>query len=87
LIICLIASINKQNFNYRYSSAKKGFINKDIIKPFPGKYDEDDLNALSAEESFVPILTNDKGIAQFSESFFSIYGIIGKFSEVFNFFI
>ena len=79
LIICLIASINNQTLNYRYSYTKKGFLNKDIIKPFPGKYSQTTLDPLSSDQdqSFFPILTNNQGNAKFSETFFSVYGITG----------
>lgn len=76
LIICLIASINNQNFNYRYGFSKRGYYNKDIIKPFPGKYDPKILNPL-ANADFEPILTDSNGTASFEETYFSISGIIG----------
>ena len=78
LVICLVASFNEQSFHYRYSSVKKGFLLKDIIKPFPGKYDAETLDPLSSRDVFVPILTNSQGYVDFSESFFSIYGMIGS---------
>ena len=82
LVMCLIESLNGQKFNYRYSSSKKGYLIKDITKPFPGKYDSESLNPLSDKDIFFPIVTNNQGIAQFNESSFSIYGIIGNLFKI-----
>lgn len=78
LVICLISSINEEKFNYRYSYVRQGFINKDIIKPFPGEYNDQILDPLSNEDGFNPILTNNDGMANFTETYFSVYGIIGE---------
>lgn len=81
LVICLIASINDQYFNYRYGFSKRGYYNKDIIKPFPGKYDPNVLNPLTSDD-FQPIFTDSNGTVSFQETYFSIYGIIGIFEKI-----
>lgn len=81
LVMCLIASMNSQVFNFRYSSAKKGFLNKDVIKPFPGHYGTASLNPLSDYEDLTLAFTNEQGVVEFDETSFSVFGQIGKISD------
>ena len=83
LVICLVAAINGKKFNYRYSSYKKGFLLKDIIKPFPGHYDFETLNPLSSADTFFPVFTDERGLVQFTEASFSIFGNLGEYSDFF----
>lgn len=61
-----------------------GSRNKDLLKPIPGKYHVNYTNPFLDEEVFIPLFTNESGIVEFKELFFSVYGPAGKYMIEFN---
>lgn len=59
----------------RYSGA----MNKDLLKPIPGKYHVNYTSPFLDEEPLVPYYTNSSGMIEFNELFFSVYGPVGKY--------
>ena len=54
-------------------------MNKDVLRPIAGEYDEDFLNPLS-EKQFDPIYTNEEGIVKFQDLAFTTSGPAGQSS-------
>ena len=62
---------------------KHGYLNKQLIKPIPGIYNIEFMDALSQNEPLIPILTDSMGMVEFTGIYFSQYGPIGSYTLVF----
>lgn len=68
---------------YKYQRNDGGF-NKALVKPIPGTYNENYTDPFLQEDILIPFYTNDSGIIEFKELFFSIYGPTGQYKIQFD---
>ena len=68
---------------YKYQRSNGGF-NKALIKPIPGNYHVNYSNPFLDEDMMTPYYTNESGIIEFKEMFFSVYGPAGKYMIEFD---
>jgi hypothetical protein len=78
LVFALISGYGLKKYNNRYRDVKIGYVNKDLIKPIPGRYQFNDLDPLSSDKSFFPVFTDKNGTVTFPDMYFSIYGPAGE---------
>ena len=83
LVFAQIFSQDGFTFPYGYRPKKHGYLNKQLIKPIPGIYNIDFMDALTQNDPLVPILTNSMGMVEFTGIYFSQYGPIGSYTLVF----
>ncbi len=61
-----------------------GTFNKELIKPIPGNYHFNYTDPFLEDDMISPYYTNESGIIEFKEMFFSIYGPAGKYMIEFD---
>ena len=83
LVFAQIFSQDGFSFPYGYRPKKHGYLNKQLIKPIPGIYNIEFMDALTQNDLLVPILTNSMGMVEFTGIYFSQYGPIGSYTLVF----
>ena len=83
LVFAQIFSQDGFPFPYGYMPKKHGYLNKQLIKPIPGIYNIEFMDALSQNEPLIPILTDSMGMVEFTGIYFSQYGPIGSYTLVF----
>ena len=79
MVFAIITKVGNFEFPYFYPPKQPGFKNKRLIKPIPGNYSKNFMNAINNGEYFIPSLTNKNGTVEFSEMHFSQYGEAGLF--------
>lgn len=63
---------------YKYQRKTAGF-NKDLVKPIPGQYHLHYSDPFLDGDMLIPNYTNETGIIEFKELFFSVYGPAGTY--------
>ena len=74
MVFAYIEYENDEILPYGYRRKEKGYMNKDLLQPIPGLYQDDYKNPFLFNDTVIPILTNDTGHVVFTDLAFSVYG-------------